>query len=102
MTTEIRETSAPWYIRQAEFDGVAIGMVDGAIPIPAHTATNWQDGKRFAVVMQSLPMPVCRDCGRRHPQRRYGSIGIISTDCLAEAEAAYEELERKLLAGELR
>lgn len=108
METAIRETAAPWYLRQAEFDDVQIVLCDNRLDtctVPFIELTEptgvWRVGWSAALHR----IQECWNCGYTHvwhasdpaPHGR-----AYDGDSLEEAEAAYAELERKLLAGELR
>ncbi|HEX9565588.1 MAG TPA: hypothetical protein VF981_16535 [Gemmatimonadaceae bacterium] len=91
----VRETAAPrWFIRYAEFEGVGITLA-----VHPHDGLHVDDVE-VAVDWAVLPYGKCRSCGYAH--RPTGVTGTVyEGDSLDEAHAAFDALERDLLAGRL-
>lgn len=95
--TRVRETSAPWYIRQAEFNDVVILLSDRDSPEWAVVEKHHSKDSRYVTGFGSVSDLCPKECGVKH----YIVTGTYEGDSLEGAEAAFEALERKLLAGEL-
>lgn len=94
----VRETAAPWYVRQVEYEGVAILLSERSLM--NETARRYHVAPTpYAVAWGRLPWESDHACDYRH-QLRKGAL-VWEGESYAEAEAAFAELERKLLAGEL-
>lgn len=93
----VRETAAPWYLKQAEFGGIAIVL--SKYP---DDGKHWPYDPKYAAGWGELPWVECNPngCGLVH-EFSVGRGNVYEGDSLEEAEAAYAELERQLLAGEL-
>jgi hypothetical protein len=93
-----RETIMPWCVRQTEWDGIAIAFADRELVGQEVLAFHARPSVRYAVSWGCLPWTPCCLCGGSWlSPRKY----VYKGDSLAEAEAAYAELEAKLIAGEL-
>lgn len=91
----VRETAAPWYIRQAEFDGIAIVLCG-----PEPSGRHGLGADVYIASAGTLPWQACIRC--EHLHKGTGMITRAYTGhSLEEAEAAYAELEQQLLAGTL-
>lgn len=96
--TMVRETAAPWYLKQAEFDGITI-IINSERDCP-HGMAHVPD---YCVAWGALDTSEpCGDGGCSYFHLLDGGEDTYEGNSLEEAEAAYAELERKLLAGELR
>ncbi len=93
--TAIRETAAPWYLRQAEFDGHMIVLIDDEA-----CRNHARPVARYCVSWADLPLEDCELCEYTHIM--VGGEDVLDTFSLADALAAYADLERRLLAGELQ
>lgn len=97
--TRVRETAAPWFRRQADFDGVSIALIDHQMAAHEYDHPPYGD-TGYSVDYASGPMRDCFYCDRPHICVN-GATVVHKGDSLDEANAAFDELERKLLAGEL-
>ena len=108
MATAIRETDHPqwreWYVRYALLDDRVLVLGDHKLAHNGHFEDWW---KRYEVVSSRYiagQVFKCQcGCGNtdQHRVDPQATVVHFRSNSLTEAEAAYAEVERKLLAGDL-
>ena len=86
----------PWYVRYAEFDGVAVVLRDEDRGDQQHAPAP----ARFGITWGRLPLVDCPMCGATH-KVRVGAY-IWEGDDPEEAERQFHLAEERLLRGEFQ